>query len=213
MNNDVNREEQIGQPMKCAQQTGPTLFVAVFLLGTIVVHAQEEWHRKGTWEIYGSGQYLFGNTVDFSKFGARLKVDDTAMFGLGAGYHITDHWAVSLDLLGGFTSFNSSGMQLALNNDAFVLSANLNAEYNFLRGRFSPLLRAGLGLYDITDNAGYWSTYGETDLSWNVGGGLRWNLSDHFVLKLIGGASWTNLKDSSSTAEFGFVTLGIGATF
>jgi len=95
----------------------------------------------------------------------------------------------------------------------FVLSANLNAEYNFLRGRFSPLLRAGLGLYDITDNAGYWSTYGETDLSWNVGGGLRWNLSDHFVLKLIGGASWTNLKDSSSTAEFGFVTLGIGATF
>ncbi len=88
MNNDINREEQIGQPMKCAQQTGPTLFVTVFLLGTIVVHAQEEWHRKGIWEIYGSGQYLFGDTVDFSKFGARLKVDDTAMFGLGAGYNL-----------------------------------------------------------------------------------------------------------------------------
>ena len=102
---------------------------------------------------------------------------------------------------------------IALNNDAFVLSANLNAEYNFLRGRFSPLLRAGLGLYDITDNAGYWTTYGETDFSWNVGGGFRWNATDHLVLKLVGGASWTELKNSSSTAQFGFVTLSIGASF
>ncbi len=126
---------------------------------------------------------------------------------------MTDHWSVALDLLGGITSFNSSGMQLALNNDAVVITGSANAEYNFLRGRFSPLLRAGLGFYDITDNAGYWSTYGETDFSWNVGGGLRWNLTDHFLLKLVGGMSWTGLRDSDRLAQFGFVTLSFGGVF
>src|SRR5437879_8809643 len=114
------------------------LFATALLLGSISARAEDGWHRKGTWETYGSAQYLFGDTVDFSKFGARLKVDDTAMFGLGVGYHVTDHWAVSLDLLGGFNSFNSSSTQLALNNDAFVLSVAVNAEYNYLRGRISP---------------------------------------------------------------------------
>ena len=199
--------------IKSSRTAAVGLFATALLLGSSLARAEDGWHRKGTWETYGSAQYLFGDTVDFSKFGARLKVDDTALFGLGVGYHVTDHWAVSLDLLGGFNSFNSSSTQLALNNDAFVLSGALNAEYNFLRGRFSPLLRAGLGCYDITDNAGYWTTYGETDFSWNVGGGFRWNATDHLVLKLVGGASWTELKNSSSTAQFGFVTLSIGASF
>lgn len=189
------------------------LIAAVLGLAAISARADGEWHRKGTWEVSGAAQYLFGDTVDFSKLGARLRVDDTALFGLDVAYHLTDHWAVSLDLLGGFDSFNSSGAQLSLNNDAFVLSGSLDAEYNFLRGRFSPLLRAGIGFYDITDNAGYWSTYGETDLSWNVGGGFRWNLADHFVVKLLGGLSWTGLRDSDSLARFGYVTLGMGASF
>ena len=189
------------------------LIAATAGLAAHSARADDEWHRKGTWEVSGAAQYLFGDTVDFSKLGARLRVDDTALFGLDVGYHLTDHLAVSLDLLGGFDSFNSSGAQLSLNNDAFVLSGTLNAEYNFLRGRFSPLLRAGIGFYDITDNAGYWSTYGETDFSWNVGGGFRWNLADHFVVKLLGGLSWTGLRDSDSLARFGYITLGMGASF
>jgi opacity protein-like surface antigen len=57
------------------------------------------------------------------------------------------------------------------------------------------------------------STYDETDFAWNVGGGLRWNVTDHFVLKLVGGLSWTELKDSDDLAQFGFVTLSIGGSF
>jgi len=186
----------------------------MLLFGGSHARAEEDWHRKGTWEVYGSGQYLFGDTVDFSKFGVRVDIDDTALFGLGAGYHITDHWAVSLDLLAGQTDFNSSGMQLALRESAFVIGSNLNVEYNFLRGRVSPLVRAGVGFYNFSDLDLYAGvTHDETDFAWNVGGGLRWNVTDHFVLKLVGGASWTNLKDSSSAAQFGFVTLGIGASF
>ena len=81
--------------------TVTSLFTAMLLFGGSPARAEEDWHRKGRWEIYGSGQYLFGDTVDFSKFGIQVKIDDTAMIGLGGGYHITDHWAVSLDLLGG----------------------------------------------------------------------------------------------------------------
>ena len=191
-----------------------SLFTALVLLGGRQTHAQEEWRRKGSWDLFGSAQYLLGDRVDFSKFGVRVDIDDTAMFGFSAGYHITDHWAVSFDILGGQTDFNSSGMQLALSDSAFVIGSNVNLEYNFLRGRISPLLRAGVGSYNFSELDLYAGvTHAETDFAWNVGGGLCWNVTDHFVLKLIGGAAWTNLKDSSSTAQFGFVTLGIGASF
>jgi len=105
-------------------------------------------------------------------------------------------------------------MQLALSESAFVIGSNLNVEYNFLRRRFSPLVRAGAGFYNFSDLDLYAGvTHDETDFSWNVGGGLRWNASDHLILKLVGGVSWTNLKDGISVAQFGFVTLGIGASF
>ena len=121
------------------------LIATALLLGGSPAHAEDGWHRKGTWETYGSAQYLFGDTVDFSKFGARLKVDDTALFGLGVGYHVTDHWAVSLDLLGGFNSFNSSSTQLALNNDAFAQPGIITTGFVEVRGSFfaSRLLQRG----------------------------------------------------------------------
>lgn len=191
-----------------------SLSATLLLFGGSPARAEEDWHRKGIWEIYGSGQYLIGDTVDYSKFGVRIDIDDTALFGLGAGYHITDHWAVSLDILGGQTDFNSTGMQLALSEGAFVIGSNLNVEYNFLRRRFSPLVRAGAGFYNFSDLDLYAGvTHDETDFACNVGGGLRWNVTDHLVLKLVGGVSWTDLKDSSSIAQFGFVTLSIGASF
>ena len=72
--------------IKSSRTAAAGLFATALLLGSSLARAEDGWHRKGTWETYGSAQYLFGDTVDFSKFGARLKVDDTALFGLGVGY-------------------------------------------------------------------------------------------------------------------------------
>src|SRR2546430_15730104 len=105
--------------IKSSRTAAVGLFATALLLGSSPAHAEDGWHRKGTWEVYGSAQYLFGDTVYFSKFGTRLKVDDTALFGLGVGYHVTDHWAVSLDLLGGCNACNPSSAHRAHNNDVF----------------------------------------------------------------------------------------------
>ncbi len=193
--------------------TAATLLTAMLLLGRAPLRAEDEWHRKGLWEAYGTAQYLFGNTVDYSKFGVRLDVENTAFFGAGGEYHISDHWGISVDLLGGVTDFNSSGLELPLNQSVLVLNGNLNVEYDILRQRLTPLLRAGIGFYDYTADAGYWTTYGETDFSWNVSGGLRWDVTDHFVVKFLGGVAWTSLKDSDGATSFGFVTLSIGGSF
>src|ERR1051326_7448478 len=67
------------------------LIAATAGLAAHSARADDEWHRKGTWEVSGAAQYLFGDTVDFSKLGARLRVDDTTLFGLDVGYHLTDH--------------------------------------------------------------------------------------------------------------------------
>src|SRR5262245_35867351 len=101
-------------------------------------------------------------------------------------------------------------MQLALRESAFVLGSNVNVEYNFLRGRISPLLRAGVGFHNSSDIDLYAGvTHAETDLAWNVGVGLRWNLTDHFILKLMGGLSWTELKDSDDLARLGEHRCGV----
>src|SRR5439155_12008438 len=112
--------------IKSSRTAAVGLFATALLLGSSPAHAEDGWHRKGTWEVYGSAQYLFGDTVDFSKLGARVKVDDTALFGLGVGYHVTDHWAVSLVIMGGFNSLYYSSTQLVLNNDEICLSGSLN---------------------------------------------------------------------------------------
>ncbi len=209
----------------CNKLAATAVFASVLLLGLIETHAQEDWHRKGMWEIYGTGQYLFGDQVDYSKFGLRIDIQDTVLVGFGGAYHFNDHLDLTLELGLGLTDFNSSGADYLLNQDTLIISGNLNVEYNIFKTRFTPLVRAGIGFYNFSDDApasgsepcGFFdcpsNTYDETDLSWNVGAGVRWNVTDHFVLKLVGGISWTELKDSDDLTRLGFVALSIGGSF
>jgi len=54
------------------------------------------------------------------------------------------------------------------------------------------------------------SYYYETDFTWNVGGGFRWNVTDQFFIKVMGGAQWLQYSGANgiSTQIEGFFALG-----
>jgi hypothetical protein len=49
-----------------------------------------EYSLKGKWEVYAGGQYLSGDTANFSDTGSLLKLDAAFTGGVGFGYHFLD---------------------------------------------------------------------------------------------------------------------------
>jgi opacity protein-like surface antigen len=105
---------------------------------------------------------------------------------------------------------------------AFLQTGRLNLDYNMINRRLTPVLTAGIGYqYFGTDN-GYTAVgpyggfvslnnyYYETDFTWNVGAGIRWNVTDQFFIKVMGGAQWLQYSGANNitTQIEGFFVLG-----
>ena len=71
----------------------------------------------------------------------------------------------------------------------------------------------GYGDYYYGDYYYYNSYYSETDFTWNVGVGLRWNITDNFFIKVTGGAQWLQYQDARNITTQLEASLAIGCTF
>ena len=153
-----------------------------------------EYSRKGKWEIQGSVQYLLGDTATFSSTGLSLKLDDTLTGGAGFGYHFLDHLSIDVDLFGGSARFRGrDGFgSPSTTSDATLFGGNVNLNYNILKRRLTPVISGGLGFINFSGGG-----FGETDPSANVGGGLRWDITDRFFIKVMGGVTWTETQAGS----------------
>jgi hypothetical protein len=77
-------------------------------------------------------------------------------------------------------------------DDATLFGGNVNLNYNVLKRRFTPVITAGLGFRNYSA-----SDLNETDPAVNVGAGLRWDITDHFFIKAVGGVTWTELQNEN----------------
>jgi hypothetical protein len=59
----------------------------------------------------------------------------------------------------------------------------------------------------------HYNHYYETDFTWNVGAGIRWNITDHLFVKLTGGAQWLQYQDAENITTQLEGSLAIGMTF
>lgn len=202
--------------------------------------AWEAFDRRQKVELYGLAQYLHSQDIKYDGPAGRVRLgmEDTGLGGFGLAYHVNDFVAVRGDFMYGparmkLKSGGPAGVPLELARDAFLHTFRLNLDYNAINRRFSPLLTAGLGYQYLWAELirhppvtvcwwdpwwGWWCgvgqpTYDELNFTWNVGAGFRWNVTDHFFIKAVGGATWLHYRHAEGLTRQIEGILAVGWTF
>lgn len=194
------------------------IFLSLCFVMTSNLGIAEEWSRKGKGEIYVLGQSLEGDTTTGTIGGLTqvIEFDDTIVGGLGFGLNFNDHLNLNTTLFFGSMDMTGRVSDIQINGDTDLFGWDVNMDINILKTRFTPLLTGGIG-YIIFD--GSWegpygdSDFSETDFSYNLGGGFRWDVHDHFVIKALYKATWTELEDADDNVMFDGISLSIGYVF
>ena len=181
---------------------------------TATIGSAQEWSRKGKGEIFVLGQQMSGDTT--TSLGIEIEVDDTTVGGLGMGYNFNDYLNLNWDMFFGSTDLAAKSYGVSLKGDTDLFGMDVNLDYNILKSRFTPIVTGGIGFirFDGTWEGEYSSvSFDETDFSYNLGAGFRWNITDHLLVKGVYRFTWTELEDTDDSILLDGVTLSIGYVF
>lgn len=192
----------------------PVTLVIPCLLALVMMSSvgiAQDYNRNGLSEIYGMFQTMSEDTVHETITGLNgpFTMDSTNIYGIGIGFNVTDHWNVNTDLL-----FGSTDATLILPGigsstlDADLFLWDINVDYNIMAQRLTPLVTAGIGLYNVSDTG-----VSETDFSYNFGAGGRWDVTDNILIKAVYRITWTELDDSDGKFQFDGISLSAGFKF
>jgi opacity protein-like surface antigen len=180
-----------------------TAQLLITTLALLSFNAQAQWvsaptQRAGKWEST-FGLYLTGSESAGGINESSVDIDSGYGAGFSAGYNFTQNLALRFD-----GSWSRADYEAVLDSedDGLVtishrLSAftgQFNGVWNILDGAFTPYLQAGVGWTYLDSNvsdgppttgcwwdpwwgyicSNFYSTYSETNFSWNVGAGLRY---------------------------------------
>jgi len=199
-----------------------TFFVGAALGWAQIPWASEPFSRQNKFEIYGVGQYLHqGNTEYPNASGGtvKLKLDDTGLGGVGFAYHFSDFFSIHSDFMFGPATFKfeyPGGTTANFGDNGYLTTGRFNLDYNIINRRLSPFITAGIGYqYQEVDQDYYYGTsyYYETDFTWNVAGGVRWNVTDNLILKLAIGGQWLQYENANNITSQFEVMFSIGCMF
>lgn len=170
--------------------------------------------------------------------GAVLDVDSQMGWGVSLGWNWTQNLNVSYRLV--FTepdylaTFVPEDTDISLDASEHTMSKyshQLNLTYHFGDGAFTPFVSGGVGLASVDSNVptgaledgcwwdpwwGYicitdWKTYSTTELSYNLGLGLRWDINNALFTRMSYGREY--IKLDSGNMSFGLGTLELGLMF
>ena len=194
---------------------GTTLLPA----GAQIPNVTEAFSRQGKTEVYGIGQYLHSEDINFNgPFGTvKTKMDDTGLGGFGIAYHFNDFISIHGDFMFGEANFSGDfpiegapGSTVFIKQDAFIQTGRFNVDYNIINRRLTPFVTAGIGYQYLETELHslppvsycWWDPWwgyicdvshpyaSTTDFTWNAGAGVRWNITDNLVVKAMAGATW-----------------------
>jgi opacity protein-like surface antigen len=176
----------------------------------------DEFSRKGKGEFHGVAEYLTGwETTKFNGGDISLKIDSGFAGGIGFGYSINDYLNVNSSITGGSLDFEAEDSFFGnTSDDTSVVKWDVNLDYNILKKRLTPLITTGVGMTYFSGNfANQWFDFGEADLVWGIGGGVRWDISDRWFVKTLYRVNWTSLEKADNATRFNSIALGIGYVF
>ncbi len=179
----------------------------------------QEWSREGKSELFGTIQQMGSEEVKYS-FPAMLPVtldmDSAAIYGIGYGYNITDHWNFNTDLLFGSADTDVKIVDVTVETaDMDYILWDINLDYNIWKSRFTPLITGGIGIVDfsIDTTATGVGEVNESNFSANLGAGVRWDVKDNLLLKVIYRSVWTELDDADDNLQYDSVSLSVAYMF
>lgn len=181
-------------------------------------------HRERTWE---AGLLLQHQTSVSEEFdgGSTLDIDSSTGFGFFIGWNWTENvnlsWRFALNKPG-YTAVivpqEGEDVPQVLSYKMSNYTNQFNFTYNFMKGRFTPFIQAGLGWTKLDSNVpeappeincwwdpwwGYicidqWKTYKTSQFTYNLGLGLRWDINSAFFTRATYNREFIKL-DSGST--------------
>jgi opacity protein-like surface antigen len=189
------------------------ILISIFLTAVSGVCSAQDWSRKGKGELYVFGQFMGGDTTTGDNFEElSIELDDTIAGGLGYGYNFNDHFNLNFDLFYGQTDVKGAAFDESVSGDTKLIGSDINIDFNILKSRLTPLITGGIGYVHFNgDFEG--NNFDETDFSYNIGGGLRWDVTDHLLLKAVYRSLWTKLEDTEESLRFDVIALSVGYMF
>lgn len=175
-----------------------------------------QWTRGGRTEVFALGQYTTGDTTKTSVLGAEIRVADFRAFGFGLGYNLNDHLNLNLDMF--FSSTDITGIYMAPGllmefwAETDITGWDLNLDFNLLKRCITPLVTGGIGFINLSSDSSLGSI-NETDFSYALGVGFRWDATDHFLVKGMYKAAWTELEDTEGSIMLDGINIHVGYMF
>ena len=203
--------------MKNSKPGRPTIVISVFLALCITsgICAAQEADRKGKFEFFG----LLGGTdkieTDFSDINRSIKIDGGPGGGLGVGYNFNNNLNLNTSVFFSERDLERKTLSgtILVEGDIDVLIWEINLEYSLLQDNFTPILTAGLGSTDFDGKYDTGVAVGETDFSYNIGAGFRWDVSKKWFLKAIYKSNWVEIEDADDSSRFDGFSLSFGYKF
>ena len=195
-----------------------TIISLLVLTMTASLCSAQEWSRKGKTEFFGTIQALGSEKVEYSYpavLPVTLDMDDTYVYGFGFGYNLSDHWNINTDLLFGSadTDVKVSGVTVETEDMDYILW-DINVDYNIWKSRFTPLVTGGIGFMDFSiDTTTSAGKVNESHFSSNIGAGIRWDIKDDLLLKVIYRSTWTELDDADNDQRYDSFSVSIACMF
>ena len=182
---------------------------------TASVCSAQGWSRQGKTELFGTIQMIGGEEIRYSFPDApptNLDIDSAAIYGIGYGYNLTDHWNFNMDLLFGSADTDVKIVETtAETEDMDYIRFDINLDYNFWKSRFTPVVTGGVGIMDfsIDTTATDVGDVDESNFSYNLGAGIRWDIEDNLLLKVMYRSTWTELDDAHDELQYDSFGLSI----
>jgi len=214
-----------GRPMNVQTTKLSTITIISLLVFAMTANlcSAQEWSRKGKYELFGTLQMVGSETVEFSYPDAlpldalpvTFDMDSTNVYGVGFGYNLSDHWNINTDLLFGSVDTDVKIVDVTVETaDMDYVLWDINVDYNIFKSRFTPLVTGGIGLMNFsintTSDAG---EVHESDFSYNLGAGVRWDVKDNLLLKVIYRATWTEVHNADNDQRFDGVSVSVAYMF
>lgn len=192
--------------------------------------------REGKWDFTIQMRYVADQNLNGSG-GSSADINDTLGWGFGIGYNFTNNFALAMDISWANPSYKATYTDSITNSpqsyygSLYTSTVALNMTYYFTQGAIAPFVIGGIGSTFIDSNiptgsssSGCWydpwygyvcntyqSTYSTSNLSYNAGLGLRWDLAPGFFLRGILAEQW--IDTSEGTLEIPNFRLDIGFSF
>lgn len=193
------------------------VFSMVFFVMISAVCMAQEWSRKGKGEWFVFGQSMSGDTTTGTLTPkVTITLDDTNAFGFGFGKNFDDYLNGNMEMYFGSMDVTGKGKVLGktvtVKGDTSLLGINFNLDINVLKSRFTPLVTGGIGFIRFTgDIEGF--PFDETDLSYNIGAGFRWDVTNNFLIKGIYRSTSTKLEDTDKSISLDGINFTLGYIF